>query len=388
MRVVLRSPPIVTALQNETIPVQRPQLPNVDRLLPYLRQIDTTRFYSNHGRLVQELERQLSEHLKLPVGCVVSAASGTAALIGAVLASAGRARPERPVAILPAFTFVATAVAAEQCGYQPYLADVDPESWMLDPQQLAEHSQLHRIGLVIPVAPFGRSVPQEPWNAFRQGTGIPVVIDGAASFEGIADHPDRCISSIPVTLSFHATKSFATAEGGAVISMNQELCERAAQALNFGFCGTRDSASASINGKMSEYHAAIGLAELDGWSKKRAALRAMSKIYEKLAAMAGLGGRLVLLPNVAGCYVLFRCLSVEEAQRVRAKLEHYGIEYRLWYGLGVHRQTYFAGVPRDNLATTDHIAPLVLGLPAAPDFTEVTVARVIAALADAVSARS
>ena len=166
-----------------------------------------------------------------------------------------------------------------------------------------------------------------------------------------------------------------------MISTDLALCERAGLALNFGLGGTRDSATASINGKMSEYHAAVGLAELDGWTAKRAAFRNLSEMYQTLATAAGLGGRLVTAPDVAGCYVLFRCSSTDEARCVQDSLEQSSIGYRLWYGLGMHRQTYFTGLARDDLATTNHIAPLVLGLPVATDLTEAVVTRVIRAVA-------
>ena len=255
------------------------------------------------------------------------------------------------------------------------------EKQLADARRFIDHPQRDRIGLVIPVAPFGRAVPQAPWNVFTRETGIPVIIDGAASFEGISDDPGQYLGITPVALSFHATKSFATAEGGAVISTDLALCERAGLALNFGLGGTRDSATASINGKMSEYHAAVGLAELDGWTAKRAAFRSISEMYQTLAAAAGLGGRLVTAPDVAGCYVLFRCSSTDEARCVQDSLEQSSIGYRLWYGLGMHQQTYFTGLPRDGLATTNHIAPLVLGLPVATDLTEAAVTRIIRALA-------
>src|SRR5436190_2207701 len=105
------------------IPILRPQLPDANSLLRYLRRIDETRIYTNWGPLASELESRLSKHWSLPDASVVSASSGTTALMGAILATAGRARPNRPFAIVPTFTFVATALAAEQCGYQPYLAD-------------------------------------------------------------------------------------------------------------------------------------------------------------------------------------------------------------------------------------------------------------------------
>jgi dTDP-4-amino-4,6-dideoxygalactose transaminase len=107
---------------------------------------------------------------------VVGASSGTSALVGAILATAGRPNDDRPYALIPAFTFVATALAAEQCGYRPYLADVSPIDWLLDPEKVNRHRQLEQIGLVVPVGTFGKGVLQEPWLAFREKTGIPVVI--------------------------------------------------------------------------------------------------------------------------------------------------------------------------------------------------------------------
>ena len=91
------------------------------------------------------------------------------------------------------------------------------------------------------------------------------MIDGAASFAGLAERPDRFLGAIPVAISFHATKAFATGEGGAVATSDVDLAQRSAQALNFGVSSIRDCRMASTNGKMSEYHAAVGLAELDGW---------------------------------------------------------------------------------------------------------------------------
>ena len=359
------------------IPILCPQLPSVDRLLPYLRRIDSTRTYSNHGPLVGELERRLAEHLRLPLGGVVSAASGTAALVGAILATAGRARPERPFAVVPAFTFVATASAVEQCGYRPYLADVDAESWMLDPDRLAVRPERDRIGIVVPVAPFGRPVPQLPWREFRERTGIPVAIDGAASFEALSDAPDRCLGDIPVALSFHATKSFATGEGGGVAATDTELARRVVQALNFGFYGSRDSRTPSINGKMSEYHAAVGLAELDGWPEKRASLQAVADCYRRLMAEAGLGERCIVAPDIASCYALFRCADRGESARVQNSLRQGGIDFRLWYGEGLHRESYLVDMVCDQTDATEVLAPCLLGLPVAPDFSRDAIARIV-----------
>src|SRR5207245_1355138 len=119
---------------------------------------------------------------------------------------------------------------------------------------------------------------------FTAATGIPVIIDGAASFAGLVERPEASLGAIPVALSFHATKAFATGEGGAVATEDVALARRVAQALNFGISGVRDSRMASTNGKMSEYHAAVGLAELDGWTEKLAAFRVVAERYRQAFA--------------------------------------------------------------------------------------------------------
>lgn len=376
----LASLPAAASGVAETVPVLRPLLPRSEILTPYLRRIDATRIYSNYGPLVTEFENRLTRHLGLPAGGFVSASSGTAALVGAILASTGRATAARPFALMPAFTFVATAVASEQCGYRAYLADVDADSWMLDPEQLLQHPQLDRIGVVIPVAPFGRPVAQAPWLEFREKTGIAVIIDGAASFEGVSEAPERCLGDIPVMLSFHATKSFATGEGGCVVSHDADFAARTSQALNYGFFNARDSRTPSTNGKMSEYHAAIGLAELDGWQHKQTAFRKVMASYRRQLAHAGLVDRFHAAPDISSCYALYHCRSEIDCSRVQASLREHGVEFRLWYGTGLQNQTYFANSERDDVSNTQRLSACLLGLPIAPDLSDAAIARVIAGL--------
>jgi dTDP-4-amino-4,6-dideoxygalactose transaminase/GT2 family glycosyltransferase len=367
------------AVSADSIPVLRPRLPSAERLLPYLRQIDATRMYTSWGPLALELEERLCRQFSVPQGSVVSAGSGTSALTAAILTAAGRAKGARRVAIVPAFTFVATAAAAESCGYTLRLADVDPQNWQLDPKQLATRADLDEVGVVIPVAPFGRPVPQAPWLEFREQTDIPVVIDGAAMFEACSARPEGILGALPVALSFHATKAFATGEGGCVVSTDTAAVEQIGQALNFGFSGSRDSATPSLNGKLSEYHAAVGLAELEEWGAKEAAAARVLELYRESFAALDLADRLVCAPDVASIYVLFQARSESEAKNVAAQLAANDVSYRLWYGAGLQASTYYASCASDPLPVTEELAPRMLGLPFATDLDERAVGRVAAA---------
>jgi dTDP-4-amino-4,6-dideoxygalactose transaminase len=378
------APRMAVPAKERPLPVLRPLLPMAERIAPYLHRIDASRIYTNHGPLVCELERRLAEYLALPAGSVASASSGTTALIGAIIAVAGRATSERPLALMPACTFVATAVAAEQCGYQPYLADIDAETWMLDANRLTNHPALAKVGVVMPVAPFGRPVPQLPWQHFRDRTGVPVVIDGAASFGAGREAPEHIFGTVPVVLSLHATKGFGTAEGGAVVWTDPDRINQVTRALNFGFFGTRDSRCASTNGKMSEYLAAVGHASLDGWTNLRQAYLGVATRYRRAANQAGFSDRLFAPPDIGMTYVILACLSRAEATRVQDALRRDNIEWRFWYGGGLQTQSYFANLPAERLRTTEQLMPRLLGLPMAPDLNDDEITRVVSCVAAAV----
>jgi dTDP-4-amino-4,6-dideoxygalactose transaminase len=382
----LAGDPTAAGKERVNVPVCRPKLPTFDQLEPYVRRIDANRIYTNHGPLVLELEGRLSCHFNASPSGLLCANTGTAALFGAIIAAAGRAQTRRPWAIVPGLTFAATAAAVEQAGYLPYIVDVDPATWMMDPEIIANHPMLERVGLVVPVAPFGRPVPVEPWVAFREKCNVPVVIDGAASFQNIAEAPGTYLGDIPVCISLHATKSFSTGEGGCVVTTDVEQAGRAAQALNFGFRNSRDSASPSTNGKMSEYHAAVGLAEFDAWPEKRAQFCRVAESYRHILANSGLADRYTAAPDIGFNYALFSCKRPDELTAVHNCLDRRGVDFRHWYGAGLHSQSHYAACPRDRLDVTEQLATELLGIPMASDLSLSSVTLVVESLLEGVSA--
>jgi dTDP-4-amino-4,6-dideoxygalactose transaminase len=136
----------------------------------------------------------------------------------------------------------------------------------------------------------------------------------------------------------------------------------------------------SLNGKLSEYHAAIGLAELDGWPEKRAGFMRAARHYRELAAAGGLAPPPLTGGDHASAYALYAAASTEEAGGAMAGLRAHGIEHRLWYGKGIHRQPQYRDCPRGRLAVTEDLAPRIIGLPMATDLDDKSVDRVVEAL--------
>ena len=367
--------PAMTPLAPSLSQVQSPRLPAAEALMPYLSRIDANRWYSNRGELVQRLEERLNALLTaggstgLPSTVLVTASNGTAAIEAAILACAGRATAERPLAIIPSYTFVATALAVMRCGYQPYFADVDPETAMLDPAAVAVHPVLGKAGLILPVAAYGRAPAMRAWEEVHARTGVPVVVDAAPAFEAFVRDPGLVSATVPATLSFHATKSFSTAEGGAVLWADETRLFQVVQITCFGVTDQRLALFEGFNGKLSEYHAAMGLACLDEWTRREAAYGRIAAAYREGEGTRSEIGTLLTAPEISAAYVLLQSPPAAASQLAEQRLAERGIGARRWYGMGLHRQPAFAEAPRDALPVTEDLTLRQLGLPAAIDLS-------------------
>ena len=363
-----------------TLRVSRPLMPTQDQLAPFLRQIDSARCYTNGGALQGKLTRALAAHFDVQADRIGLAGSGTAAIVGLLLAVAGRAGPARPLCVCPAYTFVATACAADACGYHPYFVDVDARSWALDPATVEALPDFAQVGAVIVVVPYGGSIDLCAWRAFVQRSGVPVVIDAAASFDTL---PPRQIiaSGLPVAISLHATKTFSTVEGGLMICADAGVMGRAMAALNFGFDDQHSCIVPGVNGKISEYHAAIGLADLAAWPQKRAAFLLTAAIYTMLAAQCRISGQIRVNTAAAVPYALLVARSRDEADRVAMALAAQRVETRRWYGDGLHTHPAYRSYRRTALPTTEMIAGRVLGLPFSVDLPARDVEGIIRGIA-------
>jgi dTDP-4-amino-4,6-dideoxygalactose transaminase len=351
------------------ISLLRPSLPSASALMPYLTRIDERRFYSNFGPLTQELESRIGQRLGLSARSVTTAANATVGLTAALLAQ----NPARnSLCLMPAWTFVATPLAALAAGLRPYFLDVDPDHWALSPEacEAMLDTEMGPVGAVVPVAPFGRPVDAAAWDLFRARTGVAVVIDAAAAFDA------TLAGDVPHVVSLHATKALGCGEGGYVACRDVDLAQRTRAWLGFGFHGSRDAAVPGFNGKMSEYHAAVALAALDAWPETRAALMDRSRRY--LDAFAG--SNLVRpQPGFGATWVAATCvveLPDGATERVEARLQVAGTDTRRWWGDGAHRHTATASMSRGLLPVTERLARSTLGLPFYADIPTAEIARV------------
>jgi len=328
-------------------------MPVSEHLLPYLNRIDESKWYTNFGKLVQELECKLESMLEAP--CVTTA-NGTLALDLAIRAL------ELPLGskiLVPAVTFHATGLAVLAAGHIPILCDVHPSAWILTPeiaQDVLRENYPSDISAVIPVAAFGRPVPIESWECFAETNNIPVVIDAAGAF------PAQQVSAksyVLTVFSTHATKFMSSGEGGFVASHNKTIIDTIRSLSNFGLVVGK----AGMNAKMSEYHAAVALASLARLEETKEAMRELHAYYtDSLPAnvhcqLRPLSGHYTHMP------VLLPDSREGFAHYIKAKLADLDIDTKQWYRPFLDEHPVFHTCQKTPLPVTRKLRQRMLGLP-------------------------
>lgn len=345
-----------------------PDLPAADVLLPWLRRMDASRQYANFGPLVQELEQMLAQHwptaLKadgdvLPPLHVVTLNTGTAPLeLG--MAALGLAKGGG--VLLPSFCFPATAAAVLRSGLQPVFSDVAPDAWQLTPAMARDAARHRRLALVMPVATFGSPLDTAAWDAFVHETGIPVLMDAAAAFGNQAVGRRAAVS-----FSMHATKPFGIGEGGLLVTRDGALAARVRQLSNFGL---QDGQALVVgtNAKLSEYAAAVALAQWSRWPALQAGRAAQWRRYsQRLSALHGVRLQSGFGAGALPSPVVLRLAC--DAGGVAVALARQGIDTRRWYCPALHRHPAFAAsavIGPQGVAVlpeTDHLTRHTLGVP-------------------------
>lgn len=360
----------------EMIPVMRPLLPTADAIVPYLREIDSNRWYSNFGPLAARFEARLAALFRLEPSQLMTMSNGTSALsvlLRAMNLEAGT------FCVMPSWTFAATAAAAIEAGLIPYFVDIDAASWCLEPEAvIAQLPHIAgKVSAVITVATFGAPIKVAAWDAFTATTGIRAIIDAAAAFDTLLQLPETRLGRTPVMVSLHATKTFGIGEGGMVTSTDSSLLLTARQLCNFGFGPDREIVLPGSNSKLSEYSAAIGLAGLDEWPQKRARWAQLTEWYLEAFERCGQQG---LRPWLSDQWVSSVC-NVQvpncDLDDLIAQLGARQIEARRWWVKACHQQPAYAHHPRSSLPVTERMVGSVLALPFSVDMTRDEVAYVV-----------
>ncbi|MBR4752157.1 MAG: DegT/DnrJ/EryC1/StrS family aminotransferase [Thermoguttaceae bacterium] len=328
------------------------------------------------GPEVKKLEENVAKYSRtnFAVGC----ASGSDALLLSLMAlNVGKGDE----VIVPSFTFFATASCVPRVGATPIFADIDPVSFNLDPQKVAEKIT-EKTKAIIVVHLFGQAADMTEFQALvndveaKTGRKIYVIEDSCQAIGAELDGVSVGNWGDASCLSFYPTKNLGGAgDGGMVVCNDQTVADRVRLLRGHGMAPRYYHKEIGINSRLDSYQAAIlnvKLPYLDQWTEMRGQNAAR---YEKLFAEAGLSD-VVVTPkttenrrHVWNQYVI-RVLGGKRDE-LRAYLAEFKIGTDIYYPLGLHQQECFAylGYKPEDLPETLKAANEVLALPIYPELT-------------------
>ena len=260
-------------------PLIAPRPPRLSAHPGDLARLEASGIYSNSGPEVRAFEAEVTQALFGGHGATMTVANATLGLLLAIRQAAGWLPEPGSLAIVPSFTFAATAQAALWAGLTPLICDIDPDDWSACAR--AEERLLNhygkRVSVLVPYATFGNAIDLDRYVWLQQRYNVGVVIDAAASLGTLDDAGVGFGANAPfaVVFSMHATKTFAVAEGGLVHSGNVALIDTIRSMANFGFQGSRSAAMPGINAKLPELlglAARLKLGEFEAIAANRSAI--------------------------------------------------------------------------------------------------------------------
>jgi dTDP-4-amino-4,6-dideoxygalactose transaminase len=234
--------------------VTQPFMPPLDDYLAYIKDIWQRHWLTNNGPLVNHLELRLKQYLD--VDHMVFVTNGTTALqIGL------KALGMKDEIITTPFSFVATtsSLVWEHC--KPVFVDIDPKTLNID-HSLIEAAITEKTTGIVATHVYGNPCEIDEIQRIADKYNLRVLYDAAHCFG--TKYKGKSIFSYgdASALSLHATKIFHTIEGGAIFTKSPQLLKKIAYMRNFGFSNVDEVSDIGINGKNSEFHAAMGLANL------------------------------------------------------------------------------------------------------------------------------
>lgn len=336
------------------IPITKPFSPNKDSYIQQVQKILSRNWLTNNGPLVNDLELKLKE--KLDLNHLLFVTNGTIALQLAI-----KALKLTGEIITTPFSYVATtsSIVWENCS--PIFVDIDPESLTLDPTKI-EDAITDKTSAIVATHVYGIPCHIEEIERIAKKHELRVIYDAAHAFgskykgKSLLDYGD--IS----TLSTHATKLFHTIEGGAVITQDAELLKSLSYLRNFGHDGVEKFNGIGINGKNSEFHAAMGLCNLPYIDDIIAKRKQDSKHYDSWLLDQGISRPILPAKTDYNCAYYPIILKDEELTlRVIKELEKHEIYPRRYFYPGLNKLDYVND--RLNTPICDDISKRILCLP-------------------------
>jgi dTDP-4-amino-4,6-dideoxygalactose transaminase len=261
-------------MNDKLLTVTSPLLPDLDDFHHILKEIWDSKWITNNGRFHKQLEKELSEYLKVPFLSLFT--NGTLPLITALQALGIKSGE----VITTPYSFVATTHSIWWNGLKPVFVDIDPLTCNIDPAKIEEAITPETVA-IMPVHCYGTPCDTDAIQRIADKHGLKVIYDAAHAF-GVEVNGDSLLNAGDLsTLSFHATKVYNTIEGGALVMQDEETKRKIDFLKNFGFKNEVEVVAPGINSKMDEIRSAYGILSLRQVDESIEARKEVAREYRK-----------------------------------------------------------------------------------------------------------
>ena len=348
-----------TPLFEPPLPFARPTIEDPERILSDVAAALDSGIVTN-GPRVAELEERAAA--LFAVDHCVAVASCT---LGLMLVT--QALNDGGPAVVPSFTFSASAHALAWNGLEPEFVDCDPRTWCVRPDDIPDHANfvlgVHVSGVPCDVEGLQRRTGEIGATLVfdaAHGSGSRVVSDGVLRPVGSFGRAE--------VFSLTPTKVMSGAEGGLVTTDDPDLAARIRLARDYGNPGDYDTRFAGLNARLSEFNAAMALASIDHLEERVAHRNLVaSRYHHLLGELPGIGFQAIPEGARSSCKDFTILLDGNGFGAARdtvvAALAAEGIATRPYYSPPVHRQTAYSHLPERHLPVTEHLASQVISLP-------------------------
>jgi len=305
------------------INVTRPDLPPLEEYVNYLNAIWESRWLTNNAEYVQLLEKRLKEYLKVKNLLLVS--NGTLAIHIAL-----KALELKGEVITTPYTFAATTNVLLWEGIKPVFADIDPETFNIDPRDV-EKKITNKTTAILAVHVYGNPCYVEELQEIAKKHDLKLIYDAAHAF-GVEYGNQSVLNYGDIsTLSFHTTKVFHTIEGGAIVVKDENLLEKIQLLSNHGIRSEEQVILPGTNAKMNEFQAIMGLLNLEHVDENIRLRKERYEHYKEGLSDLSLKFQKVIASKYNYIYmpVLFR--DANERDKVYATLLKDGIRSRKYF---------------------------------------------------------
>ncbi len=283
--------------------------------------------------------------------------------------------------ILPANTFIATAMAVLRIGAAPVLVDCEPRHHGIDPAAVAARIG-NRTRAIIPVHLFGQMASLEALGEMAARAGVPIVEDAAQAHGALRHGAQPGTLGVAATTSFYPSKNLgAYGDAGAVLTNDLELARRVRALGNYGRDGHHDHVEPGFNSRLDAIQAVVLGVKLGRLAAWNAARRAAAERYHELLGVLPEVTRPETAPGNAHVWHLY-VVRVPRRDAIIQRLAELGIDAGIHYALPLHltRALAMLGHRPGDFPVAERLASEILSLPLFPGITAEQQQRVVGAL--------